>query len=112
MIAMIWNQVRAMLGGVALEKYKRNKLWAEAFNNAVMVDSVVVKEGQGKCADEKWSGEVPRWVRNLKEFGEIGVIRNGKKKLKKIEEKGYTAMFIGYSEIHAGGVYKMMNLQT
>ena len=112
MIASIWNQVRAMLDGVMLEGQKRNKLWAEAFNTAVMIDGIIVKEGEEKCADEKWSGELPRWTSDLKKFGEVGVVRKGGKKLKKMDSRGFDAIFIGYSNMHAKGVYKMMNLQT
>ena len=110
-IAAIWNQARALLDGVELERGKKNKMWVEAFNTAVMVDGIIVKEGQDKCADEKWSGEVPRWATGLKSFGEVGVVRKGGK-LQKVDMKGYDAIFVGYSPMHAKGVYKMMNLQT
>jgi hypothetical protein len=58
-IAATWNQVRAMLDGVELFNYDKKKLWTEAFNTAVMVDGIIVRQDQTMSPDEKWSNELP-----------------------------------------------------
>jgi hypothetical protein len=48
-----------MLDGVELFNYDKKKLWTEAFNTAVMVDGIIVRQDQTMSPDEKWSNELP-----------------------------------------------------
>ena len=110
-IAATWNQVRALIDAVELPKQQRKKPWTEAFNTAIMMDGITVKQGECQCADEKWQGELPRWSKRLRIFGEIGVVRKGGK-LSKVENRGFDGMFVGCSDNHGLGVYRLLNLKT
>ena len=52
-IATTWKQVRAMLDGIDIPDYNKKQLLTEAFNTALMVDGIIVKPNQDRCADEK-----------------------------------------------------------
>jgi hypothetical protein len=63
-------------------------------------------------ASEKLTGSNPKWFKNLRTFGEIGITYNNQKIKGKLDSRGYTCMFIGYTEDHASNVYVFFNLNN
>jgi Reverse transcriptase (RNA-dependent DNA polymerase) len=63
-------------------------------------------------ASEKFTGSNPKWFKNLRTFGEIGITYNNQKIKGKLDNKGYPCMFIGYTEDHASNVYVFYNLNN
>jgi hypothetical protein len=63
-------------------------------------------------ASEKFTGTNPKWFKNLRTFGEIGITYNNQKIKGKLDNKGYPCMFIGYTEDHASNVYLFFNLNN
>ena len=55
----------------------RGKVWAEAWKTAVEWWNASVKVGKDKSPNERWDKSVPRWTRELKLFGEMGIVRKG-----------------------------------
>ena len=70
-----------------------------------------VKVGMDKSPNERWDKSVPRWTRELKIFGEMGVVRKGGLQ-RKVLDKGFDGMMVGYAEDSGAGVYRMYNLKT
>jgi hypothetical protein len=63
-------------------------------------------------ASEKLTGSNPKWFKNLRTFGEIGITYNNQKIKGKFENRGYPWLFIGYTEYHASNVYVFFNLNN
>ena len=100
-----------MFDASGINGYLKSKLWCEAFNTAVDVINITPYGNKEKLRCELWDDNIPLYARDLKRFGEIGIV----KKLcilQKMESKGFDAMFIGYSQDHAKEVYRMLNLST
>ena len=51
--------------------------------------------------------------RTFKTFGEMAVVasHDRKKTRTKIEERGRTAMFVGYADDHTGDVYRFIHIK-
>ena len=105
--ATLFGRSRAMLNQAGFNEELRHGLWAEAANLATLLDSITVKAGEEKCAYEKFFGKLPKWVRYLRTFGEVGIIKDNEKMQGKLNNKGREAVFVGYpNESHAGNVYR------
>jgi hypothetical protein len=63
-------------------------------------------------ASEKFTGSNPKWFKNLLTFGEIGITYNNQQIKRKLDNRGYPCMFIGYTEDHASNVYMFFNLNN
>ena len=94
-----------------LRRTKRKILLGEAWSLAMDWWNVTIKIGKEKCPEEKWSGVVPQWTRDIKIFGEICVGLNlGKQK--KIWNKGFDGVMVGHSHKSSIGVHGTHNLNT
>ena len=58
----------------------RYKVIKECLVTAGYLDALTVVEvnGNNKTRFEHWHGELPSWVRNMKTFGEAGVVKTRK----------------------------------
>ena len=63
---------------------------------------------------EAFYGVKAPYAKHLQTFGEIGIMTNhkNKKTCGKLEDRGKPCLFLGYSESHAGGMCRMLNLRT
>ena len=103
-IATIWNRVRAMMDGAGIKGILKNKLWAEAFRTAIMWHNISLTSREPKCPNLQWGEDLPHWIKTLRIFGEIEVVKkNGI--LNKLSNNGYDCMMIGYEEISARGLW-------
>ena len=94
----------------------RQKLRAEAANMCVDLDNIPVK-----CRNEKSPYEIfdkakksPDYIKNLKQFGEVGyILKRGNKIKSKISDRGKKAILVGYYVRNStGDTYRMYNLCT
>ena len=106
--ATLYGKVRSMLNWAQLPENMRKGLWAECAHTATALDNLLVDEYTNTCAHEKFYGDLPKYVNDLKVFGEVGIIRKiDSKKRPKLEDKGLESIFVGYAEDHSGDVYRM-----
>jgi hypothetical protein len=49
--------------------------------------------------------DIPKFVKHIRTFGEAGIVKNMKDG--KVDDRGITMMFVGYSSAHAGNCYRM-----
>jgi hypothetical protein len=63
-------------------------------------------------ASETFTGSNPKWFKNLRTFGEIGITYNNQKIKGKLDNRGFPCMFIGYTEDHASNVDVFFNLHN
>ena len=66
----------------------RGKLWAEAANCATKLENIMIKENSEKCTYEKMWNKRPKYLRYLRRFGEIAVVKTGAKIKSKLTDRG------------------------
>ena len=87
-----------MLNGANLSGRMREKLWAESVRTATMIDVVLCEKGKD-CAYKRFFRKEPNYIRKPRIFGELGILKKNKKIFSKLENKGQTCMFVGYSQL-------------
>jgi hypothetical protein len=112
--ATLYARVRAMLNQAGVTETLRHGLWAEAAATATLIENAVVTKQRNKSPHEEFYGVEPKYVRNLRTFGEVGVVLNhalGKSR-GKLKDRGRPCLFLGYGRNQAEDVYRMFNLET
>ena len=58
--------------------------------------------------------EEPKYMKFLRSFGEMAIIAisDDKKMRSKLDTRGRTGIFVGYTDDHAGNVYRFINVET
>ena len=104
---------RAMINYMGFTVKKRQEMWCEAAQTATMLDNVMVQEKGGK-PPMKFYGEDPKYAKYLRTFGEIGMtaISSNKVGKTKLDPRGHSSIFVGYSLDHPGDTYCFINLST
>ena len=96
-----------------LTKEMQAKLWAEAVNCGCFLENLMVKKSGMPPALEAWSGEkTNRWFNRLVQFGRVGYVAKKSKVKAKMNERGYTAIMVGYAPNSGSGTYRMYNPKT
>ena len=68
--------------------------------------------GKTQTRYEHWNGKIPPFAYHLRTWGEAGVVCLRDLKTAKIQDKGITCMFVGYSIQHPGNTYRMWDPNT
>jgi hypothetical protein len=112
-IATVVSRSRAMLSFAGLSMELKEKLWAECFSTATMLSNMAVNNGN-ESAYQKFYGsdKEPKWFRHLKPFGLIGYAANRVDIVSKLEHRSSKVMFVGYSDEHEGGCYRLYKFET
>ena len=63
-----------------------------------------VRPGDSRCPEEYWNSKLPSWIEDLRQFGEIGVMRKSGI-MSKLENKGVDRIMVGYASNSGKGVY-------
>eukprot|EP00957_Ditylum_brightwellii_P210159 15364624-Ditylum_brightwellii.AAC.1 len=81
-----------MMIAANVTKEKRYKLFREAFSCATMLDWLVVIELHSKQATrvEHWCGMFPGWAKELRNWGETGVVKTQNNSTPKLENREIT----------------------
>jgi hypothetical protein len=110
----LFGKTRAMLNAAGLPKWLRDRLWAMGGRLTTLLDNIVVTHHEDESPYEKWHNDLPRWMKFLRTFGEMGIVQDGKRsKIKaKLDDRGFPAMFVGYPTNHSPDVYQMYNCKT
>ena len=90
---------------------KRQEMWCEAAQTAMMLDNVMVQEKDGKPPHTKFYGEAPEYSKYLRTFGEIGMaaISSNKVGRTQVDPRGCISMFVRYSLDHPAGTHCFIN---
>jgi hypothetical protein len=112
--ATLYGKTRSMLNTARITVALRKGHWASCASLSVQLENIIVKEKHEQSASEKVYGTNPKWVSNMRSFGEMAIIaRHSNKKVRnKLADRGNTVMFIDYSNTHEKDVYKFMNIAT
>ena len=114
MFATLYGKTRSMLNSARFTTELRRGLWAQCADHAVQLQNILVKTHGDSSACEKFYDYTPKWVHNLRTFGEMAVVADhANKKIRgKLADRGLPCIFVGYAEDHAQNVYKFMNTKT
>ena len=74
----------------------RGKVAIEAIKCATQLDGLVIVkiDSESKARDMHVYAKLPKWTKNMKTFGEAGVVKEGKNS--KTDDHGIEMMFVGY----------------
>ncbi len=105
-------KARAMLSAAQVPEDEHHKLWGETIMTATALDNLipVTWKGETKTRYEHAGYDIPKFVKHLRTFDKVGIVRNMKDG--KVGNRGITMMFVGYSSAHTGNCYRMYNPVT
>ena len=109
-----------MLNGLGIYGQLRENLWSECSKTDTLLNNVLANKKTHSEKDrtpqypyQVFYGKLPNYFSGLKVFGEIGILKTSYSRLQsKLNNKGSTAIFVGYSTRHGTNVYRMFNLTT
>eukprot|EP00957_Ditylum_brightwellii_P007350 557773-Ditylum_brightwellii.AAC.1 len=87
----------------------KHKVFPKAFETATLLDELVVTKinGMKKSRLEHFAGAIPKFASHLRTWGEAGTIKIYKKTTPKINVRGVTCIFMGYTTKHEGDYHEM-----
>ena len=112
--ATLFGYARAMLNEAEVPLGTRKGLWAEAASTATHIHNICIRKNTSQTPYELVFDEYPRIIKDLKRFGEVGIVtfRKGKIGKSKLENKGRHCIFVGYALEAPFKTYKMFDLRT
>ena len=108
------SRARSTMNGANISPSIRKYVCKECISCCTHTDGLVVREINGKSMTryEHWGGELPKFAKHLREWGEAGIVTTRDIKTSKLTNKGKLCMFVGYSPQHAGDCYRMFDPET
>jgi hypothetical protein len=90
----------------------RNDLWPHSALLVTSLENTIVDQ-KGSTPHFMLTGTNPNWVKNLRTFGEIGIVYTKPTKIRnKLENRGSSCIFIGYPDDHTSNVFRFYNPKT
>jgi hypothetical protein len=92
----------------------RKVLWKNCANLSVQCENIILNKKDLQSTSEKVYGTNPKWISNMRTFGETDIIaRHTDKKIrKKLADRGNTVMILIFYNIHGKDVCQFMNIAT
>ena len=87
-------------------------LWAESDHSRKRVRNSMATTGSSTSPFKRLYGEKPKIIGLFSEFGRIGYVTKQYKFKKKITDKKFNAIMVGYTDNHTRYMYKMYNPGT
>ena len=108
------GRARAMMNCAGFTKRKRIQMWCEAASCATDLDNILMGKEDTMTKYSAFFGKEPQYLCHLRLFGEMCVTTeiSNKKTRTKLDPRGRLSMFIGYSDLHAGDVYRFLHIKT
>jgi len=112
--ATLYGRIRSMLHGCGCPEKLKYKLWAECANTSGDLFNIQTHQADHKSPYEAFYGTLPPFARNLRTFGQLGVVLSSSiSQFKaKLKSRGVVRYFVGYAKNHAHDVYRMYNKHT
>ena len=108
------GRARAMITHAWFDDHFKKTFWCETISTATKQNNIIVKHMGGKPPYYMFFKEHPKYRKFLRIFREIAVVANHERysTRTKIEQRGKTAMFVGYADDHIRDVYRFIHLKT
>jgi hypothetical protein len=101
-----------MLNGAKFTWTLRRGLWAECARTATLYENMIVSANKPTPSYNQLYGKEAPYARNLRTFGEVGIVSDYEKIREKLSDRGKECIFVGYAMDHAADVYRMYNIST
>jgi hypothetical protein len=113
-LASIANKGRTLMSAANIPMNVRYKVWVKAFQHATDLDGLIIVDVNGKTASryEHWTGQLPKWIGQLRTWGESGTVKIKTDTTPKIADRGIQCVFVGYSKDHDGDCFEMWYPKT
>ena len=114
--ATLYGRIRASYyhAGILKDDPFRIGTWTECANYHQDTENILVSENKPISSHRQLYERDPIYARHLRTFGEMAVVSyyHDKKMRGKMDKRGRTAMFLGYTKNHADDVYRLVDLET
>ena len=105
--ATLYGKVRSILNGTRLTPNLCHGLWTEYEACKTMEDNILLYYKRPVIPYKLFFGVDAPLSKNLRAFGEIGIIANVQKNIKaKLDNCGSSCIFVGYSTTHETDVFR------
>jgi len=110
----LFGRIRSCFNGARMTKKMKLKLWAECASYVTDCHNIITSDGNCEPPHLAFYGEMPRYSKHLRRFGEVAVVTKfGSNEIKgKLADRGFKCLFMGYAKNHAGDVYRMLDPLT
>ena len=99
------------MNGAGLDKKRRHLFWMEAANTITHLENITIRKGTTSTPYYLFYGRDAPYAKHLQVFGKLGIVKV-LKPTNKLSNKGLKVIFVGYSNKHAGNVYRFINPNT
>ena len=113
-ILMLMGRARAMLIQAGIDSKEKGVSWCEVISTATKLDNILVRPDRTKPPYTLFYNKDAKYMKHMRTFGEIAVvdIHEGEKMRCELDNRGKTCLFVGYTEDHAGDVYRFLSIHT
>ena len=111
-IPMLMGRARAMLIQAGIDSKGKGDFWCEVISTSTKLDNIMVRPERTKPPHTLFYGKDAKYMKYMRTFGEMAVIaiHEGKKMRSKLDDRGKTRMFVGYTDDHSRDVYRFLNI--
>ena len=110
--AVMFARVRVNFAAAKIAGKLRNKLWAEACCHAIDVENLLVSASHIEPSLREFFKKDIIDASQMKQFGEVGVIKTTKRIKGKLKDRGIPVIYLGRAKDHSSDTYRFLNLGT
>jgi len=93
------------------DEKKSHLFWTEATNTVTHSENITIRKGMTCTPHYLFYGSDAPYTQHLQIFGKLAIVKV-LNLTNKLCNKGMKAIFVGYTENHAGNVYRFINPST
>ena len=108
------GRARAMMIQAGIDSKGKGEFWCDVISTATKLDNIMVRPERTKPPLYLFYSKDANYMKYMRTFGEMAVvaIHEGKNMISKLDNRGKTCMFVGYTEDHTEDVYRFLNIHT
>ena len=110
--ATLFGRMRALFKAAKLTQKLKNKLWGEAAMTVTDLENLLLSRNHAEPSHrEFFKKDIPK-AEQMRQFGEMGIVKTSKRIKGKLEDRGIPAMYLGRARDHAGDTHRFLNIDT
>jgi len=105
------GKTRAIMNSAGFDEKKHHLFWTEAANTVTHLEIITIRKGTTRTPHSLFYGSDTPYTQHLQVFGKLAIVKV-LNPTNKLSNKGMKAIFVGYTEKHAGNMYRFINPST